>query len=143
MNNKTLNLKASKAISALGVEVESEMWHEVTIGNTDVTHSNIVTDENKNLCENDIYLEFTQAYNLQELFSALPAIGEKMGVSSLPLGFWEFTGSSYNKRAGDYQIKTNVLWNEYHTHKIAQKYIQNDGGMDAVSAYLLELLYKK
>ena len=83
MNTETLNLQASKAIQALGVEVESERWWVwIDKKNPQVVHKMITCSEwHKDILKTD---KKVPAPNLQELLLTLPEIGEKLGWSISP-----------------------------------------------------------
>jgi len=78
MKTETLNLQASKAIQALGVEVESEEWwneHDSPAGGS--------LWQLDGVRPHPLQVGYP-APNLQELLLALPEIGEKLGWSISP-----------------------------------------------------------
>lgn len=128
---KHLNLEASKALSSLGVEVESEKWwfHKKTMGVDELCNSQksvslgfILANSNGGSDES------IRAYNLQELFLALPAIGKKLGWN-------EEENLSRLRRMG---------WNSTpnaHTHRLTDIFLK--GKMPAVSESIINLIEKK
>ena len=121
-NNQYTPIPLSKLIAERLPELETGMWHEVTIGNTDVTHSNIVTDENRRKCEDDEYLSFTPALTFTDCLRAIEMLGEKEG-----------------KRREDNKYMPYMV-----QHRLLDKYLSDrDSIGEKTIAYLTELFTKK
>jgi len=119
MKPTTLNLEASKAIHELGVEVESEKWWSDELIMQGIAKEwVIVTSKAYDKAQ------YIPAPNLQELFLALPEIGEKLG--------WD-----------EREELRDPMFNEIRNYKyysliLTDTYLES--GMEGVSKQVIELL---
>lgn len=123
-----LNIEASKALSDLGVEVESEKWW---VQNTYTRSGDYPKKHYDWHIERD---EVAKSYKVKypapsfsELLLALEEIGKKLGWNAEP-----FNVSAFNKRMDEW---------EYKAHKLVATFLSSGGDMEgAVSAEVLELI---
>lgn len=122
---QTLSLKTSKKLAELGVEVESEeMWY-------------IVDGKSYLLPYGTCRMNWTEKYpalSLQEIFTALPAIGEKLGWEDSYVAF-----SATNADTGG----TCSQWSGWKgiAHTLTDAYLANK--MEGVDQELYTLLVNK
>ena len=120
----TLNLQASKAIQALGVEVESEEWwneHDSPAGGS--------LWQLDGVRPHPLQVGYP-APNLQELLLALPEIGEKLG--------WDVYTKVFVSGAG---FSRSGKTEEYHAHHLLDIFLEK--GMEGVSEEIIGLVENK
>ena len=143
MKNKqtTISLEASKLISELGVEIESEKYW--------VKHRRWEKKNKKMVEVKPFWIlelwgkitrsEYYPALSLQELFSALPAIGEKKGIIE-NAGVCTNCGASKMK----YCICADAgicSYEDYHAPKLLDTFLSQ--GMTGVSAEIIRIIKEK
>lgn len=153
----TLNQKASQAIASLGVVVESEKWWD-TNRNKLVKQAKRYKhthhfDEGGGEVFGRSYTKNTPAPNLQELLTASPAIGEKLGWKEMCTDCaTSFTQSIIDcgvyKGAVVYNCGCGADVDPYkeegyvvQTHRLTDIYLQD--GMEGVSDEIIRLIGNK
>lgn len=148
---KTLSLETCRLIDALGVKCETHfVWNLSTIPDT-IWCINAL----EKLEEGKLFVAKTiPAYSLQELFTILPQIGEKLGWKKyvwLSYGNYRY-GSHDNSEFtddGEFIPPTNTdtphavryITSEYYSHQLLDQYLS--GGMTAVDKEMQQLIAKK
>lgn len=130
-----LNIEASKALAELGVEVESEKWWH------------FLPDTMKNciVLPSKFFDNAVHALNLQELFSALPEIGKKLGWGEEE---WVCHGSIECIK-GKKELHNPCVFEEIeaghikHAHSLLDTYLSSGGDMEKVSAEIIRLIEGK
>lgn len=145
--DKTLNLEVSKLISELGVEIESEKYH---IGDSDKNTFIGTGNETMKIygspfdgLEQEEYQFVLPAPSLQELFSVLPAIGEKLKWLNIadPILVNHMSGSTF-LYAKDIEYETYDLWKIPRTEKVAHNLLDTylSHGMEGCSREIIKLI---
>lgn len=159
-----LSLKASKLLHDKGIEVESEKWWtlpegkyvEVFMEMNPAYEDDELAPTKSQLTDNpDFYGVYGEPVNkihapsLQELFTALPAIGEKLGwdVGKVKKDLYEDSRGYYFDMSQNGERYIHVGHGKYLpkvreweniAHKILDTYLA--GGMEQVSSYIVKLL---
>ena len=139
MKDKTLNLEASQAIASLGIVCESESSWLEDINGYRIERTKIVLTIIEGLISNGKKVSnkgFYLAPSLQELFSVLPAIGEKLEIYGTKC--YACAGCNYNnlfQENGDPCIK-------HLGYELLDIYLTNYD-MEDVSVEIIRLIKEK